>query len=123
MAPTARSVAPSPAASNTALVISFNEQRYAIGTFDNVLPDARGKRLIADDAVDQRSDFTLTKAIEIESGDVWSPDPRRLELRSIRDSQQHPQRLQQVHGPPKHFKAGRVEPMHVLENHQDRIGT
>jgi hypothetical protein len=58
---------------------------------DYVLPNALRQRLVAGDAVNHCSAFALTKAIETERGDVWSPDPRRPELRSISDSQQHPE--------------------------------
>ena len=73
--------------------------------------------------VDQGSDFALAKPIEGECSDVGSSDPWRVELGSVRYDQQYPERLYPVHGPPKHFKAGRVDPMHVLENHQHRVGT
>jgi hypothetical protein len=41
----------------------------------------------------------------------------------VRYNQQRRKRLQTVHGPTNYFKAGWVEPVHVLENHQDRVGT
>ena len=77
----------------------LDEQRNAIGALDDVLPDARRQRLVADDAVDHGVDFALAQPIESEGGHVWSSDPRRLELRSERDDQQHPKGSNPVHRP------------------------
>ena len=66
----------------------LHEQRNAIGALDNVLPDARGQRLVAGDAVDHGGDFALAKPVDGECGDVRSSNPRRLELRSVRNDQQ-----------------------------------
>ena len=38
----------------------LHEQRNAVGALDNVLPDVRRQRLIANDAVDHGSDVALT---------------------------------------------------------------
>ena len=48
-----------------------------------------GSGLVARDAVDHGSDFALAEAIKGESGDIGPTNPRRLELRSVRDDQQH----------------------------------
>src|SRR5262249_49291916 len=100
-----------------------NEERDAIGTLDDVLPDAFRQWPISGHSFDQGSDFAFTKAIEVDRCDVGSPHPRRLELWSIRYDQQHPECLHPVYGPTKHFEARRVSPMHVLENHQHRLGS
>ena len=64
MAPTARSAAPSPAASNTALVISStNSGMPSVRSIMSCLMLA-GSGLIADDAADQGSDFALSKPVE-----------------------------------------------------------
>ena len=60
----------------------LDEQRNAVSALDNVLPNARGQRLVAGDAVDHGSDFALAEPVERECGDVRSSNPRRLKLRS-----------------------------------------
>ena len=100
----------------------LDEQRNAIGALDNVLSDALWQRLVARDAVNHCGDFALAEPIESESSDVGSSNPRRLELRSVGDNQQHPKCSQPVHCATERFQARWVDPMHVLENHQHRIG-
>ena len=75
--------------SSTAFVISSTNKRNAVSALDNVLPDARGQRLVAGDAVDHGGDFALPKPIEGECGDIRSSNPRRLKLWPVRYDQQH----------------------------------
>jgi hypothetical protein len=64
----------------------LDEQRNAIGAFDDVLSDVRWQRPIAGDAVDQGIDFALPEPVECEGGDVRASDPRRLKLRPVRNN-------------------------------------
>ena len=75
-------------------------------------------------AINHRSDFALAEAIKGESGNgnIGSTNPRRLELRSIGDNQQDPERFEPIHSPTQHFEARWVYPMQILENHQYRLG-
>ena len=82
-----------------------------------------GQRLVAGDAVDHGGDFALAEPVEGECSDVRPSDPRRLELRSVRDDQQHAKSSYPVHRPTERFKARRVDPMRILEDHQHRIGS
>ena len=100
----------------------LDEQGNAVGALDDVLSNARGQRLVADDAVDHGGDFALSQPIDGESGDMRPSDPRRLELRSERHDQQHAKGCDPVHGPTERFQARGVDPMRILENHQHRIG-
>jgi len=72
----------SPSASSNRLGHLLNEQRNAVGTLDNVLPDVRRKKLVAGDAVDHGVDFALRQPIEGERGHLRPSDPGRFELRS-----------------------------------------
>src|SRR4029077_11195227 len=63
------------------------------------------------------------KRLRLSAVNVRSPDPGWLELRSVRDNQQHAKCSLPFHCPPERFEAGRVNPMHVLEDREDRIGT
>ena len=67
----------------------LHEQGNAVGALDDVLPDARRQRLVADDAVDHGADFALRQPIDGEGGHVRSSDPGRLEFRPERHDQQY----------------------------------
>jgi hypothetical protein len=99
----------------------FDKQWDAIAAFDDVVPDARRKQLVANDTVDHGANFSLRQPIEREGGHVRSPNPGRLELRAKSHDQQHAKRRDLVHAPTESFKAGRVGPMRILENHRQRI--
>ena len=96
----------------------LNEERNSISTLDNVLPNTLGESLVAHNTVDHSSDFALAKTIETECSDVGPSYPGRVELRAICDDQQHAKGSQPVHCTTQHFKAGWIDPMHILENHQ-----
>jgi hypothetical protein len=100
----------------------LHEQRDAVGAFNDVLSDTLWQRFVACYAIYHRSDFALAEAIKGESGDVGPTNPRRLEFRSIGDNQQHPACSQPINRAPNRFQARWVNPMHVLENHQHRLG-
>ena len=72
--------------------------------------------------VDHDADFALRQAIQDEGGDVRLSDPRRVELRPERHDQQRPKGPNPIHHPAERFKARRVDPLRVLEDHQHRIG-
>src|SRR6516162_5241189 len=57
------------------------EQRNTIGPLDDVLPEVRGKLLVASDAVDHRVHFGPRQPIDGEGDDVRLSDPLRLEFR------------------------------------------
>ena len=69
----------------------LHEQRDAVSALNNVLPDVRRKRLVADNAVDHGVDFALCQPVEGECGNVRPSNPRRLELWTERHDQQHAQ--------------------------------
>ena len=51
-----------------------------------------GSGLLPDNAVDHRGDFALPEPVECEGSYVRPSNPRRLELRSVRNDQQHAKR-------------------------------
>jgi hypothetical protein len=99
------------------------EQRDAVGALNDVLSDTLWQRFIARYAVNYCCDFGLAEAIKGESGDIGPTNPRRLELRSIGDIEQHPECSQSIHRTPNRFQARWVNPVHILENHQHRLGS
>jgi hypothetical protein len=60
----------------------LHEQGDAIGTFDDVLPDARRQQLVADYAVDHGADLAFRQPIDRHGGHVRPPDPGRIEFRA-----------------------------------------
>ena len=59
--------------------------------------------------------------VEGERSDVGSSDPRRLESGRYVMISSTPKRFDPVHCPTEHFKARRINPMHVLKDHQHRM--
>ena len=70
---------------------------FVKSALDNVMSDAFRQRVSAGDAVNEGFNFALAKAIESECSNIRSPDPRRLELWSVRDNQQHAKSSQPIH--------------------------
>src|SRR6185295_19939063 len=99
----------------------LHEQRDAVGALDDILPDICGKEVIANKAVDYGADFSLCQPIEGEGRHVWPSDPGRLELKPERHDQHHAKTGYSADDAIKQFKARRVSPMCILENHQNRI--
>ena len=81
----------------------LDEQGNAVGALDDVLPDARGQYLVADDPVDHGVDVAPRQPIDGEGGDVWPSDPWRRELRARREDQQYAEARDPVHGTTKQF--------------------
>src|SRR6516225_2648015 len=99
----------------------LHEQRDTIGALDNILPDVCWNNLIANEAINHGTDFTLSQPIEGEGGHMRPSDPWRLELWSRCHDQQDTETWYPADGAIKQFKTRRVAPMGVFEDHQDRI--
>ena len=81
-----------------------------------------GSSLFPRDTVDHGSNFAVPKPVECESTDVRSSYPWWLELRPMRNDQQHAKGSNPVHCSAKGFQARRVDPMRILEDHQHGVG-
>ena len=124
MAAAVCSAAPSPAASNTAFVISStNRGMPSVRSIMSCLTLA-GSGLLPETRSIIAAISRSPSRLSVSSGDVGPSNPRRLELRSIGDDQQAPRGL--LFADPSatnSFETRWVDPMHVLENHQHRILT
>jgi hypothetical protein len=121
MPATARSVASSPPASSTALVIFLYEQRNAVSTLDDVLADVGWQRLVADDALDHGENFAFSQPIDGEECHIRSSDPGRIKIRPECYHQQHTKAADPVGDSTEHFQARGVGPMRILQDHQHWI--
>jgi class 3 adenylate cyclase len=99
----------------------LHEEGNAIGSLDDVLPDVRGKRLVADHPFDQRVDVALRQPIENLCCYPGPADPGRAELRARGHDQQHRQAPDPLDDAPKQLEACRIGPVRVLEDHQQRL--
>ena len=99
----------------------LDEQGNAICTLDDVLPNARREKLVADDAVDHRVDVALWQAIEGQRGYMRLSDPGRRKFRPERNEQQYAKGRNSVDNSAEDFQARRVGPMRILEDHQNWI--
>src|SRR4029077_18837468 len=88
---------------------------------DDVLPNARREKSVADDAVDHGVDVALWQPIESQGGYMRLSDPRRDKFRPEGNEQQCAQSRNPVHNTTKYFQARRVSPVRILEDHQNRI--
>ena len=61
------------------------------------------------------------KPVERQARHMRLASPRRVELGPESYDQQHRKSLDPVHSPIDRLKARRVDPMHILEDHQHRI--
>jgi hypothetical protein len=101
----------------------LHEQGNTIGALDDVLPNVRRQELVANDAADHGLDVALTQPIDGEGGHVGATDPGWIEFRPERHDQQHARGPSLVHSPTERFQARRVDPLHILEDHQHRTGS
>jgi hypothetical protein len=87
------------------------------------MPSVRStiSRLIADDAVDHGTYVAPGQPIDREGGHVRLSDPWWVKFRPERHDQQHGKHCDHIHNATEHFRAGRVGPMRILENHQNWI--
>ena len=75
--------------------------------------------LVANDAADHCLDVALTQPIDGEGGHIGATDPGWIEFRPERHDQQPAHGPNLVHSPSERFEARRVDPLHILEDHQD----
>ena len=66
----------------------FDEQRYAVGTVDNLLGDLLGQGLARRSRADHLGALPRRQPIERQQGDVWAADPRRRKLRAEGDDRE-----------------------------------
>src|SRR5262244_3103992 len=98
----------------------LHEQGNTVGALDYVLLNAWWEELVANDAADHGLDVAPTQPIDGEGRDVGAADPRWIELRTERHDQKQAHAPNLVHSPTERFQACRVDPLHILKDHQHR---
>src|SRR5262249_49549565 len=95
--------------------------RNAVRALNDVLPNARWERLVADNAVDHRVNSALWQAVEGQSGYMRLSDPRRHKFRPERNEQQNAKGRGSIYNSAECLQTCRIGPMSVLEDRQNRI--
>src|SRR5262249_31497154 len=98
----------------------LHEKGNTVGALDYVLLNAWWEELVANDAADHGLDVAPTQPIDGEGRYVGATDPRWIELRTERHDQKQAHAPNLVHSPTKRFQACRVDPLHILKDHQHR---
>jgi hypothetical protein len=80
-----------------------------------------GRQRPAGDMLGQGLDLGGCQAVERDAGDVRETDPRRLVFRPEGDQQQYWQGADALDRQIENFERGRIGPVGVLEQHQDRL--
>src|SRR6516165_4319469 len=109
------------AAFQNALRQFLNKQRHAICTVDDLGDDLIRQGLAAGDFLYKSSPVDAVQAIELEHRHLRLSDPVRLELGAEGHDQQNRQAAHSFDSEVEHFARGRVDPMRVLEHHQQRL--
>jgi hypothetical protein len=100
----------------------LDEQGNAVAAFNDVAPSDGRQRLVADHMVNHGADLALRQSIQDECGHVRLSDPGRVEFRSECHDQQRAKAPNAVHRPAERFEARRVNPLRILEDHQNWTG-
>jgi|SRR6516162_7528198 len=86
----------------------LHEQRDAVGTLDNVLPNVCRQQLAAGNVVNHRVYVTMSQPVQGKRRYMGLSNPRSLELRSKCHDHQHAKRRDPIRYAAKRFQARRV---------------
>ena len=98
----------------------LDEQRHAVGARDDGI-DRLGRQTVAAEARHNRLDPGATEPVEGQAGDVGVGGERRLLIRPAGQQDQDPGGGDPVEALLDQLERGRVDPMGVLQDHQDRL--
>jgi hypothetical protein len=99
----------------------LDKQRHTVRARDNLADDLAGQRLAAGDLFDQDGAVMPVEAIERQHADLFLAGPDRLELGAERHDQQDRQAVNTFDYQVEQLPRGRVRPMRVLEDRNDRL--
>ena len=99
----------------------LHEQRNAVGALDDLRHHIRGQLLVPNQPPDNCGGFPLPKPVQRQARHMRLPQPRRVELGAERHDKQNRKGSDPVHRPTEHFQASRIDPMRVLQDHQNRL--
>ena len=98
----------------------LDKERNSVGLGDD-LRHYLGGQWPAGDMLGQGRDLGGGQAVERYAGDVRQPGPGRLVFRPEGDQHQYRQGAEPLDHQIEHFERGRIGPVGVLEQHQDRL--
>ena len=99
----------------------LDEQRHPVGAIGDLIDDFAAERRVAGEPQDKRCDLTLAEPVQRQNSHMRLAAPGRLKLRPEGNHQQDRQAHDPVDGQIDQLARGRVDPMRVLEHHQDRL--
>jgi len=98
----------------------LDEERHPVGLGDD-LRHHLGRQRPAGDMLGQRLDLGGRQAVERDAGDVRETGPGRLVFQPEGDRHQYRQGADALDRQIEYFERGRIGPVGVLEQHQDRL--
>ena len=98
----------------------LDEQRHAVGALDDLVDDLAGETGIAGEPLDQRRAVAPAEPVQRQRRHMRLAAPGVLKLGAEGDDEQDRQPRYPIERQVEQFARGRVDPMRVLENHQDR---
>ena len=98
----------------------LDEQWHAIGAVDDPVDDLAREAGIAGEPLDQRCAIARAEPVQRHRGHIWLTLPDVLELGTESDDDQNRQLRSLVEGQIEQLSRGRVDPMYVFENEQNR---
>ena len=111
---------PAPAGLEHRLGQLLDEQRHPVRALDDLGHQLVGQRA-AGDPPHERRGLPRAEAVERQGRHVRPAGPGRLELRAEGDQQQDPQPSRALDREVEQLARARVDPVHVLEDHQHRV--
>ena len=97
----------------------FDEQRHAVGALDDLVDDLAGEAGIAGKPLDQRRAVAPAEPVQRQHRHMRLAAPGVLELGTEGDDEQDGQPRYPIERQVEQLARGRVDPMRVLEHHQD----
>ena len=98
----------------------LDKQRHAVGALDDLVDGLAGEAGIAGEPLDQRRAVVPAEPVQRQRRHMRLTAPGVLELGAEGDDEQDRQPRDPIERQVEQFARGRVDPMRVLEHHQDR---
>ena len=98
----------------------LDKQWHAIGALNDLLDYFAPQRRVAGKPTDESRNVALAEPVQPQYGHVRTATPGLLELGAEGDNQQDPLPQRPIDGQIEQLTRGRVDPMGVLENHDNR---
>ncbi len=100
----------------------LDKERHPVGALDDLVDDIRRQcPEIAGEPMHEGRPLAAAEPVERQHRHLRLSGPGRLELGAERCDQQHRQARDPLDGKVEHLARGRIDPMHILEDHQYRL--